>query len=248
MVLATVKTMTYTDMSEAVKRLFSVDINNPVAGTLYNVEEITVKNETEGCYYLNNFGQSRGSIRGTFRGGYRGGRGYRRGSWSQGRGTTSYTGCYKCQGLDHFMRNCPKLKGENSQYFSVSDDRGSKDKSVDHSEITYITLLADASSEYVVKDYPDVASLVHETLACAVIDSGCTRTVVVTSCIECYKETLNENQLKMMKINRCNVPFRFGDGEVIYSQTVIDIPGRVGNCNVLISANVVDIGVTIASE
>ena len=173
LVLANVKTMTYKDMSEAVKRLFSVDINNPVAGTLYNVEEITVKNETEGCYYLNNFGQSRGSIQGTFRGGYRGGRGYRRGNWSRGRGTTSYTGCYKCQGLDHFMRNCPKLKDENSQYFSVSDDRGSKDKSVDHSEITYITLFADASSEYVVKDYPDVASLVHETLACAVIDSGC---------------------------------------------------------------------------
>ena len=64
---------------------------------------------------------------------------------------------------------------------------------------------------------------------------------VGASWIECYKETLNENQLKMMKINRCNVPFRFGDGEVIYSRTVIDIPGRVGNCNVLISANVVDI-------
>ena len=61
LVLATVKTMTYKDTSEAVKRLFSVDINNPVAGT-YNVEEITVKNETEGCYYLNNLGQSRGSI------------------------------------------------------------------------------------------------------------------------------------------------------------------------------------------
>ena len=99
-----------------------------------------------------------------------------------------------------------------------------------------------------VKDYPDVASLVHETLACAVNDSGCTRTVVGTSWIECYKETLNENQLKVMKINRCNVPFRFGDGEVIYSQTVIDIPGRVGNCNVLISANVVDIELPLLSE
>ena len=101
-------------------------------------------------------------------------------------------------------------------------------------------MFADDYSECLVKDYPDVGSLVHETLSCAVIDSGCTRTVLGSSWINCYKET-TENQLKKMKISKCNIPFCFGDGEIINSQTIIDISGRVGNSNVLISANAVDI-------
>ena len=91
-----------------------------------------------------------------------------------------------------------------------------------------------------VKNQPNLGSLVFETLACAVIDSGCTKTVVGKKWVNYYRDTLDENQLKLMVTETCTTPFRFGDGLEVMSKEKTKIPGCIGNSQILIEANIVD--------
>ena len=86
----------------------------------------------------------------------------------------------------------------------------------------------------------NLGSLVYDTLACAVIDSGCTKTVVGRNWINLYRDTLEEDQLKMMTSERCATPFRFGDGVEVMSYEKVKIPGCIGRKRVLIEANIVN--------
>ena len=70
----------------------------------------------------------------------------------------------------------------------------------------------------------NLGSLVYDTLACAVIDSGCTKTVVGRNWINLYRDTLEEDQLKMMTSERCATPFRLGDGVEVMSYEKVMIP------------------------
>ena len=89
-------------------------------------------------------------------------------------------------------------------------------------------------------EQPNLGSLVYESLACAVIDSGCTKTVVGKNWVNHYRETLDEKQLKIMVIEKCFTPFRFGDGLEVMSTEKTKIPGRIGKSNVIIEANIVE--------
>ena len=204
--MATVKKMTYTDMLTAVKKIFSVNLNT--SETLN--DEIHIKSEPEDCF-VSGLSEHRGessrgeSSRGTFRGQSRGrsvelrGRGPagrssrgrsrgRSGSRSRGRG---YSGCFKCGEFDHFARECEIERGneQGNQYFTTIKDGESKGK---EEEVAYITLVERPSPS------DDVLSLVHETLACGLVDSGCLKTCAGTSLVEAHKDTLTEEQLKQV--------------------------------------------------
>ena len=195
--LATVKSMTYADMLTAVKKIFSVNLNTAECKPS---DEIHIKREPEDCFVSGLEGSSRGSRR-TFRGvrdSNRGrsserrgrGRGPSRGrslSLPRGRANVQwrgrsvsasprpgYTGCFRCESVEHFARDCPE-ESESNQYFTTIEDDESKDR---EEEIAYITLIERSSN--------DVLSLVHETLACAVVDSGCLKTCAGKCWVECY--------------------------------------------------------------
>ena len=242
--LATVKSMTYADMLTAVKKIFSVRLN-----TSENVgEEIHIKTEPEDCFISgleNTMGESsRGSSRGRSRGRSteRGGRGGQAGRSSRGRsrGRSSsrgsrgrpYSGCFRCGKLDHLARDCDEeaVEGQVNQYFATIEDGDSKGK---EEEIAYITFIEQPSD--------DVLSLVHETLACGIVDSGCLKTCAGDSWVECYKETLTEEQMKEVVTKSSNTPFRFGDGEVVRAKSEVTLPARVGTKDVLIKTNVLDV-------
>ena len=102
----------------------------------------------------------------------------------------------------------------------------------------YITLLVEETS--FIQEQPDLSSLVFDTLSCAVIDSGCTKTVVGRNWVNQYIETLSEDERKMMSlISECSTPFKFGDGKSVLSTEKLKIPGRIGKQKILIEANVV---------
>ena len=238
--LATVKDLTYKDMCETIGKIFSVQSNlsTPPAS-------ISVKVEHEECNY-------------TYNSTPRGGRGnYRR--MSRGRGNhhhpysrqkSAYTGCYACGDKNHIAKWCTSKNRasssstDNTQYFAQD---GAENITAMEAEGAFLTFMVVSESEDVVEipeeclmSDTNLGSLVYESLACAVIDSGCTKTVVGRNWVNHYRETLEEKQLKMMVSEPCLTPFRFGDGlEVISTEKTI-IPGRIGKTDVRIEANIVE--------
>ena len=230
----------------AVKKIFSVNLNTSEerAG-----DEIHIKTEPEDCL-VSEVNMQRGGS---------GGRSQRRGRGHGGRGSASrgrslslprgrsaptsrgrsvpprgrYAGCFKCGSQDHFARDCTaenEDKESSSQFYTTIEDENPEEN---EGEIAYITLIERPSV--------DVMSLVHETLACALLDSGCLKTCAGRCWVDCYKETLSEEQLKEVVTENCDTPFRFGDGNVIRAKSLITLPARVGKRDVLIKANVLDL-------
>ena len=243
--LATVKELTYKEMCVTVGKIFSVRANTFANDDLASP---SVKIEPEECYYANGSGYSGRKWDGDPRRKMRG-----QGSYHPYKPQNSYSGCYGCGEKDHVVRMCPNKKSEpNStdarfhiQYLAQDGAQQiSKMEAEDCARSTYFAFLV-SECEAAGKVTEDcfvngLGSLVYETLACAVIDSGCTKTVVGRNWINHYKETLDEDQLRLLMIEKCATPFRFGDGQEVISTKKIKIPGRIGDSNILVEANIVE--------
>ena len=242
--LSTVKTMTYRDMVTTISKIFSVG-NNLTAQA--ETGSMTIKTEPEECNYAshrNNRG--RGFFR-PQRGTYRD-RGYH--PYNRGNRTRSQSGCYVCGDKRHFAKNCPEKREARPQYFVQGQGESSQSSSVMNSmdveekpNKAYLTLLVsqnETPAECLMNGQPDLGPLVHETLACAVIDSGCTKTVVGRNWVNYYYDTLDDKQKKLMITEKCSTPFKFGDGKEIMSKEKVKIPGRIGKNNILIESNIVE--------
>ena len=79
-----------------------------------------------------------------------------------------------------------------------------------------------------------------ETLGCAVIDSGCSKTVAGITWLNCFLETLNDDELLNIRRKESNQTFKFGKGEPIKSKGKVFIPVILGKKNVTLELDVVD--------
>ena len=91
----------------------------------------------------------------------------------------------RCGEKGHIVRFCPK-KARGAQYFAEEKMES------ENSGSTYVTLMVEETT--LIQEKPDSSSLVFETLSCAVIDYGCTKTVVGRNWVEQYAETLGEEE------------------------------------------------------
>ena len=234
--LATVKSMTYADMAKTIGKIFTRLPNTD--SQQHGSETAVIKSEPEECNftYNNNWrrgsrGGSRGS--GSYSGPYRNNRGTNRGTslpYSRDARTRFNSGCFECGEKGHIVRFCPK-KARGAQYFTEEEMES------ENSGSAYVTLMVEETT--LIQEKPDSSSLVFETLSCAVIDSGCTKTVVGRNWVEQYAETLGEEERRMMTPTEYATPFKFGDGKKVTSVEKIKIPGRIGTQKILIDANVV---------
>ena len=245
--LATVKTLTYKDMCATIGKIFSVQLNMTPLDTIASGS--TVKQESEECNYTSHSnwrGQSfanrpaRGQFRGKFRGNYH--------PYSRGNNRN----CFNCSKFGHLARDCkaPRKSNDNVRVNYVAESTDNEPEDTMEVSDAYITLMVnkcdrplnkESSGECLINTQPDLSFLVYETLACAVIDSGCTKTVVGRSWADHYLETLDDKERKIMtSVEACNIPFRFGDGKEILSKEKIKIPGCIGTHKILFEANVVD--------
>ena len=255
--LATVKELTYDEMSMTVGKIFSVQTNVSALDEVSSSSGAPVKVETQECNFAAHHSR-RNHSRGYNRSSKRPMR-YQRGYNSTRRNHYPYNGlgkrsrtqtmCYECNEMGHIARDCPKNSDKDVHYFTQSNSTASTDAD-DSMEIpiesTYFalftTLVTENPSDCIVKDLKseELGSLVFESLSCAIIDSGCTKTVVGRSWLNNYCDTLEEGQKKLMSTEKCSVPFRFGDGKQNISKEIVKIPGRIGKQNILIDANVVE--------
>ena len=180
--LATVKDLTYKDMCETIGKIFFVQSN------LFT-PSISVKVEHEECNY-------------TYNSTPRGGRGHYR-KMATGRGNhhnsynrqkSVYTGCYACGDKNHIARWCTSKNRasssstDNAQYLTQD---GAENVTAMEAEGAFLRFMVVSESEDVV-EFPEEClmsdtNLVYESLACAVIDSGCTKTVVGRNWVNHYR-------------------------------------------------------------
>ena len=85
-----------------------------------------------------------------------------------------------------------------------------------------------------------VEKLVGETLSCALLDSGCTKTVCGSFLLQCYKNSLDEKDQTNIVYEPSIRTFKFGDSKGIKSTHKAYIPAYIGNRKVRIETEVVD--------
>ena len=82
--------------------------------------------------------------------------------------------------------------------------------------------------------------LLSESLNKALLDSGCTKTVCGEEWLNCYMESLTENELKKVSVEKSDSLFKFGNNKLIKSKRRVNIPCLIGNRNVTLACDVVD--------
>ena len=135
--------------------------------------------------------------------------------------------CAHCGSKFHWVRDCPD-----------KNHRTRADHTVNYNETeVHIELLQKSESS--------MRLFVGETMGCAVIDSGCSKTVAGRQWVDCYREQVNTDGDNNMKIDKSNNVFRFGKGAPVVSQGRIKLPAKIGSQTVTIEADIVDVDIPL---
>ena len=81
---------------------------------------------------------------------------------------------------------------------------------------------------------------IKEAFSTAILDSGCTRTVCGETWLQCYLDTLDENDLESVRTQQSRTKFKFGDGKVYHSDRRVSFPAEIGGLNIYIETDVID--------
>ena len=72
-------------------------------------------------------------------------------------------------------------------------------------------------------------TLVGETFSCALLDSGCTKTVCSTEWLREYTSGLSEEDRKTIVKSKSGRIFKFGDEKVVNAYERVTIPATIGS-------------------
>ena len=128
--------------------------------------------------------------------------------------------CHYCQSINHWITNCPDR----------ALDKVSEDTLFNHEVV-----LCEGSLED-----PFVNDLVAESLNCALLDSGASKTVCGKLWLDLYVDSLSESEKMKLKSEPSESVFRFGDGNKVESSQTVTIPATLGSRDITISTDVID--------
>ena len=184
----------------------------------------------------------------------RGGRA-RAGQYHRGRGQTSDSQsqkmnppgkygtpstCAYCGSRFHWIKDCPDKQ---------NNWRSDKEKKVLYNEADeYPPDLSEININLLAKANDQMKLFVGETMGCAVVDSGCAKTVVGKQWLDCYKEL--PNIPGNLDVKRSNNIFRFGKGSPSVSEGKVQLPATIGSKQVLIETDIVadDVPLLLSKE
>ena len=222
LVRATAK-LTFEDVKDKLQKVFG-EFDSP-DGQMHEAK-LPVKEE---CFYSKNYNQDKaqGSEMGSRFS--RGGTGRGRGSYTRGLGRSRgnprdsqgvVLRCYECESTMHLVSKCPhrQFKTENA------------------SVTVQLTLVAGLASK-------EQDLMLYESLARAIIDCGCTKTVAGETWVQEYLSLLSEEERKKVEMTakQSSTLYRFGDGRETKSMKELVIPmficGKKTNLNVEVVDN-----------
>ena len=130
------------------------------------------------------------------------------------------TRCFHCESINHHIQNCPDLAGEKSSEDTLFNNE---------------VILCEGDIDNTL-----VSNLVAESLNCALLDSGASKTVCGRSWLNSYVDSLSEIDRLKLKRKSSESVFRFGDGNKVGSSEIVTIPATLGSRDITISTDVVD--------
>ena len=149
--------------------------------------------------------------------------------------------CINCGSTFHWVRDCPDRN--NSYSYGNSTNRPDRNSSYNYGS-------SSNRSRYNKKVHFDdkiqfyteevLQCLVGDTLSMAILDSGCTRTVCGENWLNCYLETLTENEKALVQYSSSTAVFKFGDGKHFKSKKHALIPVEVVGKQATIATDVID--------
>ena len=123
--------------------------------------------------------------------------------------------CSICGSIFHWARFCPDS-------YEAKEDRGTN---------------AEQVKETLIEGAMDV--LIGETLNMAILDSGCSKTVCGNTWMNCYLDTLSEEDKKLVKEEKSDTIFKFGDSKTICSMKRMTIPTEIAGKSVNLQTDVI---------
>ena len=130
------------------------------------------------------------------------------------------THCNICYSVNHWAATCP-------------------DKTTSYTPKDNVTLHQIVLYEEDIEDPNRLNSLVYETLNCAVLDTGCAKTVCGKGWISAYISSLTQEEEQSITKSDSNSVFKFGSGDSVKSLGTYTIPVSIGTKEVKMKVDVV---------
>lgn len=99
-------------------------------------------------------------------------------------------------------------------------------------------LILDSVNEY--DESKKLYKLIGETLGCALLDTGCSKTVCSKTRFDEYSQTLTEIDRSKVQYMASETLFRFEDGNIHKAIKKVKIPVVIGKKKILINADIVN--------
>ena len=146
--------------------------------------------------------------------------------------------CAHCGSKYHWVKDCPD---------KVGDWRKRTDNAVHFcdTEQEYNNERDDIHIELLQKSEDSMRWFVGETMGCAVIDSGCSKTVAGKQWLNCYLEQLDVANKSDIQFRKSSNVFRFGEGSPVTSQGSVKLPVKIGSKDVTIEADIVNVDIPL---
>ncbi|CAC5382062.1 unnamed protein product [Mytilus coruscus] len=108
------------------------------------------------------------------------------------------------------------------------------EEQTDTSETVNITLITTSQQNITPQEI-----FVAEAFNAAVVDTACTKTVCESKWLHQFLDT-SETEDEEIKSKESHTPFKFGDGQTVYSYQSVKLPATIGSLNCYIETEVVD--------
>ena len=129
--------------------------------------------------------------------------------------------CAICQSTYHFVRACPNNPEKTSDVYNEN-----------------IALFQNSPNTNYSID--NMKRFTGDNFGLAVLDSGCNKTVCGQVWLNVYLESLDEEEIKMVKYETKEVTFKFGDNKPSLSNKRVTLPAKICEKSVHIIAQIVD--------
>ena len=147
--------------------------------------------------------------------------------------------CSVCGSVFHWAKNCPD--GREARNVNRDPTYLTNETATDNNvEEINLTLMAESSTYTECSQEDKLKRFLGESIGCAVLDSGCNRSVCGKNWMESYLDTLSENEKKEVVQEVTDGQFRFGDGKTVKSLKCFVVPCWMAGKKLKIRTDVVD--------
>ena len=145
--------------------------------------------------------------------------------------------CVICDSRYHWARDCPHSYENNEMSHGGIDEQDAGGNKEEH--VVQLSLFVGYTSDESVRQ-TKIMHLVEESRSCGILDTGCSTTVSGQKWLDDYLSNLCDEELAMVREEKSNCTFTFGDGVTYRSIRRVIFPCWIGGVRSELSTDVVE--------